>query len=204
MYPQIPPLVKLIAIDPGSRHCGISFFTIDFINKKIIRIESKTIHPDTLVNDTGLSQGDVPDYVIRHYKLRNAILRELKEFQPDYIAYEGPFFNSLQPSAFGSLMATMTIIRDCVYEYRIGLPFTVMQPSVVKMAVSVAGKKGKEIVVEALKKIDEIMNVLVTDIDSLDDNGVDSIAVGYAFVLYHIQKSNESLPVKGKKNAKSV
>lgn len=189
MWPLVPTsVVRLIAIDPGSTKCGISVFHIDLDTRKIIRIEATTIKVESLNNDTGIPEEVLTNAQLRYYKLRNEIIRRLQAVQPHYVAYEGPFMNRLQPSAYGPLVSVMTLVQDAVLSYNFTIPFNVFQPQVVKKAVGIAGKKGKDVVIAALRKVDEVMDVLVTDIDSLDDNGVDSIVVGYTFFKEHIKK----------------
>ncbi|HEX9137653.1 MAG TPA: hypothetical protein VF905_12020, partial [Nitrospirota bacterium] len=55
-----------------------------------------------------------------------------------------------------------------------------IDPSSIKKAVGVKGTSDdKHAMTEAIKKIPEIMDVLIGDIDTMDNNAVDAIAVGY-------------------------
>lgn len=204
MAPFIPnAIVKIVSIDPGSYKCGFSEIDLDIKNKKLTRIVSDTILVERLHNDTGLFEDSVTPATLRYYKLRNELLRRLLRIMPWYIAYEGPFMDRFHPAAFGSLSSLMTLVHDAVIEYNISTPFCVYQPQVVKKSLNISGKKGKEIVVASIRKVDEIMSVLETDIDTLDDNGVDSIAVGYTFFKENICKEyNTSVPTKKKKKKK--
>lgn len=200
-YPS--EVIRLVAIDPGSMKCGISYFEIDFERKKILRIVADNVRVESLANDTGYPEEVLTPGQLRYYKLRNEITRRLIQHKPHYVAYEGPFMNTLQPSAYGPLVSVMTLIHDAVIGYNLTIPFHVFQPQVVKKAIGISGKKGKEIVIEALSKVDEVMSVLETDIESLDDNGVDSIVVGYTFFKEDIRKTHvPDLGDKGKKKAK--
>lgn len=191
-HPYLPSgIVKLIAIDPGSFKCGFCVYDIDFKERKIVRISAETIKVESLKNDTGIPEELITASSLRYYKLRSELVKRFDELTPHYVAYEGPFMNRLQPSAFGPLVAMMTLVRDAVIHYNVGVPFTIFQPQVVKKSVDIAGKKGKEVVIEALRKVSEIMDALVTDLDTLDDNAIDAIAVGYAFFKDQIQKSND-------------
>jgi hypothetical protein len=91
--------------------------------------------------------------------------------------------NKLQPSAYGPLVSVMTILQDALVQYCPGNPFYITQPQQVKKAVGVAGKKGKGVIKQAIEKIPELMEALKagqTKLDELDDNAIDSIAVGYS------------------------
>lgn len=173
----------MIAIDPGSNITGVSRFDIDVRNKKILSIRTWRIDVNKLKNDTGLPEEMFSERMIRYYKLRNEFIRILHRENPHYVAYEGPFMNKLQPSAYGPLVSVMTILQDALVQYCPGNTFYITQPQQVKKAVGVAGKKGKGVIKEAIEKIPELMEALKagqTKLDELDDNAIDSIAVGYS------------------------
>lgn len=191
--------LTLVAIDPGSTKCGFAVFVINLKEKKIKSIIADTIMVESLANDTGFHDECVPAATLRYYKLRNEITRRLTTLHPSYIAYEGPFMNTFNPNAYAPLVSVMTLVRDAVLDYNLSIPFFVYQPQVVKMTLNVAGKKGKEVVVAALRKVQQVMDVLEVDLDSLDDNGVDSIVVGYTFFLREIEKLDRLIAKRRKK-----
>lgn len=174
---------SMLAIDPGSNLTGISRFDVDIGKRKILSIQTRTIEVNKLRNDTGLAEEMFPERTIRYYKLRNELLRTFQRENVHYVAYEGPFMNKLQPSAYGPLVSVMTIIQDALTHYNPGISFFISQPQQVKKAVGVAGKKGKDVMKVAIQKIPELMEALEvgqTKLDDLDDNAIDSIAVGYS------------------------
>lgn len=183
LIPNTPMVYTMIAIDPGSNITGVSRFDIDVRNKKILSIRTWRIDVNKLKNDTGLPEEMFSERMIRYYKLRNEFIRILHRENPHYVAYEGPFMNKLQPSAYGPLVSVMTILQDALVQYCPGNTFYITQPQQVKKAVGVAGKKGKGVIKEAIEKIPELMEALKagqTKLDELDDNAIDSIAVGYS------------------------
>lgn len=180
---------KMLAIDPGGHKCGVSLFTFSLKEKNILSIESFTINVEKLKNDTGFPEELLRNKFLAYYKLRNEILRLLLSFKPDIIGYEAPFMNSKQPSAYGPLVSMMTLIYDAVITYNLGSEFYTIQPQQTKKAVGVAGKKTKVVVVEAVKKVPELMGALSIDIDTLDDNAVDSIAVGWYVLKHYLYKN---------------
>ena len=183
LIPNTPMVYTMIAIDPGSNITGVSRFDIDVRNKKILSIRTWRIDVNKLKNDSGLPEEMFSERMIRYYKLRNEFIRILHRENPHYVAYEGPFMNKLQPSAYGPLVSVMTILQDALVQYCPGNPFYITQPQQVKKAVGVAGKKGKGVIKEAIEKIPELMEALKagqTKLDELDDNAIDSIAVGYS------------------------
>lgn len=183
LIPNTPMVYTMIAIDPGSNITGVSRFDLDVRNKKILSIRTWRIDVNKLKNDTGLPEEMFSERMIRYYKLRNEFIRILHRENPHYVAYEGPFMNKLQPSAYGPLVSVMTILQDALVQYCPGNPFYITQPQQVKKAVGVAGKKGKGVIKKAIEKIPELMEALKagqTKLDELDDNAIDSIAVGYS------------------------
>lgn len=181
--PHLPSnLTKALAIDPGTTKTGLSLFVVDTNKRLILSINSWTINVDHLKNDTGLPEELFSERFMRIYKLRNEMLRIYKRLNIHYVAYEGPFNNPRQPSAYGPLVQLQTMIHDALVTYSPGVPFFTLQPQQGKKAVGVAGKKGKGVIKEAIKTFPELMHGLENGnclLDDLDEHAIDSIAVGY-------------------------
>lgn len=193
-----PKVIRVVAIDPGSFKCGYCEMLIDFQTREILSVTANTIKVESLRDDTGLWDDLISPATQRYYKLRNELIRRFEAFQPHYVVYEGPFMNKFQPSAYGPLVSLMTVAHDAVMHYNLSVPFITFQPQVVKKSVGIAGKKGKEVVIAALRKVEAITAVLQVDLDSLDDNGVDSIAVGYTFFVEDILPGGKENQMKSK------
>lgn len=181
--PHLPSnILRVLAIDPGTTKTGVSLFTVDPLQRLILSINSWTISVDHLKNDTGLAEEMFGERFMRIYKLRNELLRVFKQLNVHYVAYEGPFMNTLQPSAYGPLVALQTMIHDALVAYSPGVPFFTLQPQQGKKAVGVSGKKGKDVIKEAVRTFPELMHGLENGnclLDDLDDHAIDSIAVGF-------------------------
>lgn len=165
---------------------GLAVFDLDLRNKKIVSIKAWTIKTDKLKNDTGLPEELYADKIIRLQKLYLHMLRVLKEEKINHVAYEGPFMNRLQPSAYGPLVSLMTMVHLAVMHTASGMGFSVFQPQEVKKSLGVAGKKGKEVVKEALSKHSELLNAMAFGnclLDDLDEHAIDGIAAGYTAVI---------------------
>lgn len=190
LFPHNKPYVyKLLSIDPGGHKTGVTLFELDLTNSKILSAKAWTINVDKLFDDTALPVEMIGEKFHRYYKLRNELARTFRHYKPDAIGYEGPFMNKLQPTAYGPLVSMMTLIMDALMHYNPGIPFHVIQPQQTKKAVGVAGKKGKDVIKEAIKKIPEVMEALkVTncELDDLDDNAIDSIGVGLSVMNIHL------------------
>ncbi len=193
-HPFLPsPIVRVIAIDPGSHATGVARFDVNPATREIISIRAWSIKVDRLKNDTSLPDEMFSEKFIRFYKLRNEMLRTFQRENVMYVAYEGPFMNRLQPSAYGPLVALQTLIQDALVTYSPGVPFFVLQPQQGKKAVGVAGKKGKDVIKEAVKRYPELMNGLEAGhclLDDLDEHAIDAIAVGFCALKLDLFKKD--------------
>lgn len=96
------------------------------------------------------------------------------------VASEHPYINPGMPGAVIPLAECLLIEEQAVFEYDPYMSLEKIDPSSIKKAVGVSGTSGdKHAMTEAIKKIPEIMDVLVGDIDTMNNNAVDSIAVAY-------------------------
>lgn len=180
-----PTYFRLLGIDPGSTAMGLALFDLDLKNQKIVGIQAWTIKTDKLKNDTGLPEELYADRQIRLHKLYLAMKRLLTQEHVNHVAYEGPFMNRLQPSAYGPLVALMTMVHLAVMETASGMGFSVFQPQQVKKSFGVAGKKGKEVMLEALSLNDDLMSAMAFSnclLNELDEHSVDAIAAGYTAI----------------------
>lgn len=190
-----PSAYRLLAVDPGTVKMGVSMFEVDPITRKIYSIRSQTLYPPQLPNTTALVEDLHKETWVRLNKTRERFSALLREEQPHHVVYEAPFMNRLQPTAYGPLVALMTMVHWAVMDYNQSTPFKILPPLTVKKFIGVAGKKGKEVVVEAIRKIPNLMHALEQGecvLDELDDNAVDSIAVGYAAISLDLLEGTES------------
>lgn len=182
-------IYKVLAIDPGSNFTGVSLFEVSLVQEKILSVKSRSIDVNKLKNDSGLIEELVGERLVRYFKLRNEFARILQEENIHFIAYEGPFMNKMRPNAYGPLVSLMTLIQDVVVNFSQGIPFIILQPQSVKKAIGVSGKKGKGVIKEAIERHPDLMEALKvgnTDLTKLDDNAIDSIAVGYCAIKREI------------------
>lgn len=193
-----PPVFKLLAIDPGTNQMGMSIFELDMRAFKVLKIQSWTIYPEKMPNHTGLIEDLHTNPFIKRMKIKDMVGEVLAKEGIHHVAYEAPFMNRLQPSAYGPLVALMTVVHMAVIEYGQGVAFTIFPPLTVKKAIGVAGKKGKEVVMEAIRNIPVLMDGLYRgdcQLDDLDNNAVDSVAVGYAAIELELFKELKLFPL---------
>jgi hypothetical protein len=119
--------------------------------------------------------------------LRDMFRRE----RPLKIASEHPYINPRTPGAVIPLAECLVLIESEVMDYDPYLCLERIDPSSIKNAVGVKGNSGeKHAMTEAIKKIPAIMDVLVGDIDTMDNNAVDSVAVTYCSLQRELNHGN--------------
>lgn len=173
---------KVLAIDPGLNRTGLSIFEMDMVTRTIVGITSFTLVNEKLEEQIEFEEEYHPERVFKLYRLKHAFLQVLLEHRPVAVASESPFYSSFRPSAYASLVEVISHLHDCVIQYNHNTLFRTVEPMVVKKAVGAAMSSNKGSVKDAVMGNALLMSVLKTDIHSLDEHAIDSIAVGYAFL----------------------
>jgi Holliday junction resolvasome RuvABC endonuclease subunit len=172
-------IVKLIGIDPGTKLPGICVMSYDVPNKKIVRIAAHCFNLERLARRSIHSEYQNPRF-LQLQALRHILKDMFRSELPFKIASEYPYINMQRPGAVIPLAECLFMIEQEVHAYNPYLCLERIAPSNVKQAVGVSGDSGeKHAMTEAIKQIPEIVDVLVNDINTLDNNAVDSIAVAY-------------------------
>lgn len=183
-------VVKFVGIDPGTSFPGVSLIQYDVPNKQIVRVSAQCLNLERMCR-----RSNYQDY----QTLRFLKLMAFKEFlqdmfrreRPMKIASEHPYINPRMPGAVIPLAESLMIEEQAVHEYNPYLNLEKIDPSSIKNAVGVKGNSGeKHAMTEAIKKIPELMDVLVGDIDTMDNNAVDSVAVGYCSLKRELNHGN--------------
>lgn len=173
---------RIIGLDPGTHYTGVSVYEIDTIARRIRSIEAFTINTERLPNRTGLDEEYFGERLIKLIKLRMALTDFVYRIQPQAVACESPFYNRFRPMAYGALLETLSYIHTAVLDVDTRIFFKTIEPLLVKKSVGAGIMKGKIDVKYCIENNQEIMSVMQSDIDLLDEHAVDSIAVGYAFI----------------------
>lgn len=176
----------MVCFDPGLNTTGVSVFDIDSRTMQVSGISAYTIYNDKLGDATGLDPDLLTERTFKLYKLCLGIQNAINYYQPNLVGCEAPFYNRLMPMAFVSLSEVVSMIRHTVLQYNYNIPFYLVEPQKVKQGIGVAGKKGKQVVMEAISRVPEIMSVLNVPLESLDEHAVDAIAVGWSMLKYKV------------------
>lgn len=176
-------VVKFIGIDPGSRFPGVAQINYDVPNRKIVRVAAQCLNLERLSRRSIHSAYQDPT-LLRLLAFKAFLCDMFRRERPMKVASEYPYLNANTPGAVIPLAKCLQIEEEAVYEYNPYLSLEKIDPSSIKNAVGVKGNSGeKHAMTEAIKKIPEIMDVLMGDIDTMNNNAVDSIAVAYCSLM---------------------
>lgn len=120
----------------------------------------------------------------RIHALRHILSNVLRRWQPDFVSHENAFLNSRRVTAGIILSEYVLTIRLCIAEYDLMVPIYGYSPFEIKSAVKIKGKLSgdKDLVKQAINKLDDL-NLSEVDVVELDEHSVDSIAIGYCFMI---------------------
>lgn len=177
--PSGSSVVKFVGIDPGTSFPGISIISYDVELQQIVRVAAHCFNLEKLSRRSIHSDYQNPRYL--RLQVFRGILKDIfKKERPIKIASEHPYINPRTPGAVIPLAECLFMIEQEVHAYNPYLCLERIDPSSIKNAVGVKGNSGdKEAMTKGIAKIPEIMSVLTMDLTTMDNNAVDSIAVGY-------------------------
>lgn len=182
--------MSFVSIDPGINNTGICSFYID---NGIF-----TIHKTRLVNNvrkftdeekaTAKMYGDRLPRILYIKKLLLEMIDEAnKKEQVEGIIAEAPFYSSLRPQTFGSIVEILCVIKLDV-AYLLNLPFSAIEPLYIKKhftKVSLADKGlMKQVLIDKINN-KEIMSEI--DVATISEHEIDAVAIGYVQWLMNIK-----------------
>jgi Holliday junction resolvasome RuvABC endonuclease subunit len=172
--------VCIVGLDPGTNTFGIAKLVFSNRTGEIISTEARTLVGERLPGrDLWLAEQHGEMYS-RVSAISDELVSLLNDVQPDYVATESPFFNSLRPYAYGTLMTTMTFIRQAVTRYSSWCQLHLLPPSCVKLAVQAGSSAKKDAVREAVLALPDLKyESSANTLDTLDEHSIDAIAVAY-------------------------
>lgn len=174
---------KILSIDPGINNTGISviekqdnyFNILDIVlvknNRKFTDEEKKL-------------EAKFGSRTVKIFSILDNINNLLNKYSNiETIVIEAPFYNSLTPMAFGSILE---IIFSIKYRINIDLdiPLYLIEPLLIKKMFTNDRLANKEGMKQYLKlKIENKEIILNKELEELSEHEVDSIAIGYIFFL---------------------
>lgn len=185
-------VVKFIGIDPGTSFPGVCVLSYDVPNKQIVRVAAHCFDLERLARRSVHSEYQNPRY-LKLLAFREVLRDIFRSERPLKVSSESPFINPRRPGAVIPLAECLYVIEQEVHEHNPYLSLDKIPPSPIKNAVGVAGNSGdKNAMTEAIKKIPAIMDVLIGDINTMNNNAVDSIAVAYCSLQRELNHEHDS------------
>lgn len=167
-----------LSIDPGTSHLGTTLNAITEDNQWCV------LHTTT-TNVAALVYHKYPKHLIELYGERffkskvceEVVYNFATAWQVNQIVSESPYMGRF-PQAFAALTECLTMIKNAAYHHNPNVPLHLIDPATIKNHVGVKGNSG-----DKNKMTDAVARLTGTsyNLQHLDEHGIDSIAVGYAW-----------------------
>lgn len=171
--------IRIIGIDPGSRHIGIAVMDVAIDDFKIRSIETHTLSTDAFECMANTAVG-FPDSYARIFNIYEQILGILRYYSPTDVASESPFFGKRSPVAYGVLSEAFGAIKKAVYDFSPFIRFYQYPPATCKKTVNIKAVENKsnltskEIMYKAVYRLDLEVSL---DLDSMSEHEIDALSV---------------------------
>lgn len=171
--------MRILGIDPGTNTLGVAVIDLDLATKQMTAVLGTTFSGNHLAGNF--------DYIAEVYGDRAAKLRGhednlyyfMHEIQPHCVIAESPYMGRF-PQAFSALVECVNSVYRAVLRYNRTMPLLMIDPPSVKKSVGMMGRlAGKEPVRIAVSKLTHLQFAPGFTLDSLDEHGVDALAVAY-------------------------
>lgn len=169
----------IVGIDPGSDTLGLSIIKIRIPTLEIVAIEAQTFTGSRMFSNNGWQASVLGERYARIHAHKVNLVQLFTDINPINIACEGPFFSQRRPSAFGSLMEVLSMIREAVELYDPWRTLYVIDPPTVKKSVGAPGNAMKDVVRKHVIELLKPYYVGPKPIEELDEHSIDAIAVAY-------------------------
>lgn len=176
----------LLSIDPGINFCGLSVSVFDekykVLNSSLVKnIRKLTEEEKLLEKKRGIRVVKIKAILDKIYELIN-------QYKVTSIVMEAPFYNSLTPMAYGSILEVIFSIKYTVV-MELGIDFEVIEPLLIKKLFTDKSLASKDIMKSFLiDRVNKGEIDLQTPIDTLSEHEIDAIAIG--FVYFNMERKN--------------
>lgn len=169
----------IVGIDPGSDTLGLAIITFRIPTLELVSIEAQTFIGRKMFDDEGWQSNVMGERYARIQAHKVNLIQLFTDIKPINVACEGPFFSQKRPSAFGSLMEVLSMIREAVAIFDPWRKLYVIDPPTVKKSVGAPGNAMKEVVREKVIALLKPYYIGQVGIEFLDEHSIDAIAVAY-------------------------
>lgn len=182
----------LISIDPGVNNCGIAIFDIEN-NKFIIKDTFLIKNARKFTKEEKIIEQCYNNRTVKVLAIINFIKNIVDNNNIKNIIIEAPFYNTLTPMAYSSLLEVIFGIK-----YSIVIPnnliMKLIEPLLIKKLFSNQRLASKDLIKQFLinKKQDGSI-ILDKDPLTLSEHEIDAIAVGFVYYLKMIQGEQNAI-----------
>lgn len=173
--------LNIIGIDPGSNNLGVCILSLD-LKLNILNINTIPVCLSSYSSENKVYS----DLTTRLLYLMEEMAFIYNQFIPKIITIETSFINKNRPAAVIPLTSAISIIENTFVRLDNNIYITKFSPSIIKKSVKADPIGKKQPVYDALKKIDEINNLI--ELDALTEHEIDAIAIAYTQLLNLRQK----------------
>ena len=168
-----------MGVDPGTNQLGLAFMVLDN-NFNIVRITSRTINPLDIYNHDLLvyTRKKDLDYKQRTNYICKDITTIIHSVEPDICSIETPFINMRRPMSFIVLQFHFDMVVNSITAAKDNIALFKYAPQSLKSSIGVSGKKGKEVVKNALIGIEEI-NKCMDRVNNMSEHEFDAVSACY-------------------------
>lgn len=173
---------RIMAIDNGSTKIGLSVMDLCLSTGKVRLLYSDTFLAH-LTADRYSLYGEHANRFARMLAIMEFTRDEVTRWTPDVVCIESPFLNRRMPESFAVLREALILLKLAITNTNPAIIIEDISPREAKVAAKVDLKqKGKDPVKDAVLKL-PIECALGIDLHNLQEDAIDSIAVGYCKVV---------------------
>lgn len=175
--PEADPCVRIMGFDPGGK-LGMAVLEVNLITERVCVKMAGTLSSDKAPTRYPVVFEYHGAPIARHHFVKDELRCIFDQYRPHVVASEAPFMGRL-PQVFKSLVLLVYNIRLALFDYDTHKPLILLDPPSVKKSVGAKGRSDKDVMKEAVMKLDIESDVVLSE---LDEHGIDAIAVAYSQV----------------------
>lgn len=171
----------ILSIDPGINYCGLSVLTLE---SGVLNIEETKLIKNIrkFTEDEKTIEKKYDNKTVKVLTILNEVRSIIDKYGIEEIVIEAPFYNTLTPMAYGSLLEVIFSIK-----YTIAIPnnytLKLFEPLLVKKFFTNNSLASKQIIKEFLvNKITSGAIKLNKSVEELSEHEIDSIAIGFTYL----------------------
>lgn len=178
-----------LSIDPGVNYC--SAIVIDPENNFAVKESNLIKNARAFTPEEKIVEAKYGTRTVKVQAIYKKIEELVLKWNVTKVIIEAPFYNSLTPNAFGSLIEVIMAIKHCVLT-KLNIDVFLVEPTLVKRMFTNKGNANKEEMRKFLIQKKENGEIyLPFDIEKMSEHEVDGVAIGYTHYLSERNKKLE-------------